>query len=122
MASDLLNIVMYIVYLPIIILIHELGHAVFVVLVGGKVKEVSIGRGEEAFRFHFHSIQSVPALFDLSNDGLTKGIGFFFLIMFLGKISSLLHLHSVVGKALNPCLSNHALLISGSRYKSWCTS
>lgn len=51
MASDLLNVVMYIVYLPIIILIHELGHAVFVVLVGGKVKEVSIGRGEEAFRF-----------------------------------------------------------------------
>ncbi|MBM7706351.1 membrane-associated protease RseP (regulator of RpoE activity) [Chryseomicrobium aureum] len=51
MASDLLNLMMYIVYLPIIILIHELGHAAFVVLFGRNVTEVSIGRGEEAFRF-----------------------------------------------------------------------
>lgn len=51
MASDLLNLVMYIVYLPIIILIHELGHAAFIVLFGGKVTEMSLGRGEEAARF-----------------------------------------------------------------------
>lgn len=41
---------MYTVYIPLVFIIHELGHAAFVMLFGGEVKEIRLGAGEDLFR------------------------------------------------------------------------
>jgi len=50
MLNELVNFIMYLVYIPIIIIIHELGHAAFVLFFGRDVKEISVGMGDELFR------------------------------------------------------------------------
>ena len=50
MQEQLINFVMYIIYIPIVIIIHELGHALFVVLFGKEVREIQLGFGEDLFR------------------------------------------------------------------------
>lgn len=50
MLEQSINFMMYIIYLPIVIIIHELGHAAFVMLFGKEVKEISLGFGEDLFK------------------------------------------------------------------------
>ena len=50
MQEQLINFVMYIIYIPIVIIIHELGHALFVVLFGKEVREIQLGFGKDLFR------------------------------------------------------------------------
>ena len=50
MQNDYINFLMYIVYIPLVTIIHEFGHAAFVMLFGKEVKEIRLGDGEEIFR------------------------------------------------------------------------
>ncbi|KGR83198.1 site-2 protease family protein [Lysinibacillus odysseyi] len=52
MQNDFINFMMYIVYIPLVVIIHELGHAAFVILFGREVKEIRLGVGEDFFRFN----------------------------------------------------------------------
>ena len=50
MQNDFINFMMYIIYLPLVVIIHEFGHATFVMLFGKEVEEVSLGNGKEIFK------------------------------------------------------------------------
>ena len=50
MQNDFINFLMYIVYIPLVAIIHEFGHAAFVMLFGKEVNEIRLGNGEELFR------------------------------------------------------------------------
>lgn len=50
MPNEFINFMMYIVYFPLVVIIHEFGHAAFVLLFGKEVEEISLGDGEEIFR------------------------------------------------------------------------
>ena len=50
MQEQLINFLMYVLYMPIITFIHELGHALFVLLFGKEVREISLGYGKDLVR------------------------------------------------------------------------
>lgn len=50
MQNEFINFIMYIVYFPFVIIIHEFGHAAFVILFGKEIEEISLGTGKEIFR------------------------------------------------------------------------
>lgn len=50
MGDELFEYILCLLYIPLIVIIHEFGHAAFVILFGQEVKEISLGAGEVIFR------------------------------------------------------------------------
>ncbi|WP_107840093.1 site-2 protease family protein [Metasolibacillus meyeri] len=50
MAANGIENILCILYIPLIVIIHELGHAAFIILFGREVTEISLGVGEVIFR------------------------------------------------------------------------
>ena len=87
MQEQLINILMYIIYMPIVVIIHELGHAFFVVLFGKEVREIHLGFGEDLFRIkRFVVKKSVWSIGYCSWENLDSLTWYKKILIFLGGI------------------------------------
>lgn len=56
---SLINVIAHIVYAPIVVIIHEYGHAIFVKLFGGKINYIGLGAGDKLFQYKIFRIGEI---------------------------------------------------------------
>jgi len=54
-----INIIAHIVYAPIVVIIHEYGHAILVKLFGGKINYIGLGAGDTLFQYKIFGIGKI---------------------------------------------------------------